>query len=883
MKPINHAQAHTFIQAAADDLLTPAQQQSLQAHLQGCLECQAYAAEMQSLQSTLTHGLQDHWGEPQLDPQSVDRLVRGVKQGLRPPGDIPVKGAGRLITGLAGFGALAALMLLLGFAGLQFMRSRASAGQLSDKVSPITLAITDPHTGAQGTAGTSLLVHVSAGSPKPLLSLELWSNGQIVGVQAAPGPGGITPFAADFAWTPGAAGTYSLIARAVDADQKTGDSAPVVVIVGPTPKAEGGTADGDSGQSTPLANGSGGGGEGASIPLPRPPAPPAESDSIGPARAWRFSPVDWLTGISSGPPKAPELTARPAGCGAILSIHDLSDGEDGFIVFRMTESAPMLAKIATLDGQSQLDWLTYSDQSYSSANSYMVRAFKGTEVADSNIVFAQGNPADCPSDAARLPQLSIQLTNLKTDVAADMAYCYKSLNGADWSRWPTAGFFVPGPEGFDIQGQADSLVLNELDGKSLTLDLECWGWAGGGLKMLGKLHRDGIGPGLDHLQLTDGGLVAGLDVGGGIQTKDGNGPGKAPTDPKMPKIFAIIFKGPNACKEHLPGKGNNLLESLLYCTWFPEYNQDQGLSQPYLVWYVSDGLCVNGQGAVCNSFDSYVQKAKANGGQVGFHVYAQYNNAIPQATTPYDRTEFVVPPQNTCGQDVFYFTVRMFYQGGPNDPDYPNQMVEGPDSNTVTSVFNCPPPSEVKLDVTFDTLHIADLGDGAAGGDDLEIYASFVAEGKNPGSGSVLNLGYWGWSGSDCPDDSFTWLGLPNYISLNSAGISLECPLEVKNGDTSLAEQALCASNTYSHCVGSYSNNNNKIQITVGDGSRIRVAVHAMDYDENSGDDDVCHAETWIGPESIFGWQGFSTSGSMSQGDNGSASCTVFFHVAPSP
>src|SRR5258706_2398251 len=118
---------------------------------------------------------------------------------------------GFLVIGCIAAGALAALALLLGFAALQFMQYRTSVGQLPDKVSAITLAITDPHTGAQVTAGTPLLVHVSAGSAKPLLSLELWSNGQVVCVHAAPGPGRLSPFTADFAWTPGNPGTYSLV------------------------------------------------------------------------------------------------------------------------------------------------------------------------------------------------------------------------------------------------------------------------------------------------------------------------------------------------------------------------------------------------------------------------------------------------------------------------------------------------------------------------------------------------------------------------------------------------------------------------------------------------------------------------------------------------
>jgi hypothetical protein len=296
------------------------------------------------------------------------------------------------------------------------------------------------------------------------------------------------------------------------------------------------------------------------------------------------------------------------------------------------------------------------------------------------------------------------------------------------------------------------------------------------------------------------------------------------------------------------------------------------------VWYVSDPKyleCLNGTGAACSTFQSYLDRVDLYGGEVGFNVYGQLSDSIPLATMPYNLTAFVVPPQITCGEDTL-MTVRMYWIPGADDPIPSKQMYESIDSNTVSAASLCPPPSEIKLDVTFDTLRIGDLGDGIGGGDDLEIYASFKAEGNDPGTGSVLNLGRWGWSGSDCINDvvSFT---------LNSTGVGPECPLSTKEGNISLSEHEMCASNTYSHCVGSYSENNNKIQVTVGDGSRIRISVHAMDYDTDSADDNVCDVETWIGPESISGWHGFTTSGQMSQGDNGSASCKVFFHIEPSP
>jgi hypothetical protein len=345
----------------------------------------------------------------------------------------------------------------------------------------------------------------------------------------------------------------------------------------------------------------------------------------------------------------------------------------------------------------------------------------------------------------------------------------------------------------------------------------------------------------------------------------------------MPKVFAILFYGPDACTEHLPSGGKSLGENFLFCSWFPEYNFDQGESQPYLVWYVVDGHCLNGTGDVCAPFQSYLDRAAQYGGSVGFNVYGQFSDSIPLTTTPHNMTAYVVPPQSNCGEDTLFMTVRMYFLPGPSDPEA-GQIRESPDSNTVSSVFNCPPPEQVKLEVTFDTLTIGDLGDGATGGDDLEIYASFVAEGKNPGSGSVLNLGEWGRSDTDCPSDVFSIA-----TGLVTTGKEAVCPAVVKEGSVPISDLNLCTSNTYSHCIGKHVPNNNKITVTVGDGSTLRVAIHAMDYDDISGDDVACFTETTLGPESIFGWDGFTTSGSMSQPDNDTASCTVTFHVAPAP
>src|SRR5688572_19780208 len=83
-------------------------------------------------------------------------------------------------------GVLLVLALLFGVAAYQFKQYEAMLDALPGKATPIMIAITDPHTGQTVPAETPLLVHVNASGQEALLSLELWVNGQVVGIQAAP-------------------------------------------------------------------------------------------------------------------------------------------------------------------------------------------------------------------------------------------------------------------------------------------------------------------------------------------------------------------------------------------------------------------------------------------------------------------------------------------------------------------------------------------------------------------------------------------------------------------------------------------------------------------------------------------------------------------------
>jgi hypothetical protein len=357
-----------------------------------------------------------------------------------------------------------------------------------------------------------------------------------------------------------------------------------------------------------------------------------------------------------------------------------------------------------------------------------------------------------------------------------------------------------------------------------------------------------------------------------IQAMNGNDAEKPPTDPRMPRVFAIILPGVQNCLNHTPSGGDNFWENLFYCTWYPEYHD---YDQPYLIWFVSD-RCLAGKGDDCLPLEYYQVRADSYGGNVGFNIYAQFSDAYPLQWTEPGLTAWpIAPPHEGCGSNVKFLNVRMFYTGGAEDPDYPNMTIEGPDSNTVNTSPFCPTPEEIELQVTFDSIVIDDLGDGIGGGDDLEIYGHFVAAGA-PGQGTSLHLRPWGDHG-DCPDDNVEWFG-----SLSTLG-TMGCPQLVTEGSNSISSFGLlCSSSNPEFCTtGEYQTQNNTARITVTGGSYIKVGVHLWDWDHQSGDDPVCNAEVWIGPQSIYGWMDYKGSGYLHQGDNDNASCDVYFRINP--
>lgn len=777
-------------------------------------------------------------------------------------------------------GIVVAMVVLGVLIGSQFVEYKKEAFVNPDFTAPIKVAIIDPDVGTEAPAGVFLPVSVLAVGENPLLSIELWANGELVAVQAAR-PGGLSPMNTGFVWIPPAPGAYALVARAIDDQQHTGISSVVQVTVSqPSGNIEEYEHD-DPAAVVPVIQGSGGEGSApapASVPpaaLPMAPLDLPEGTEIYQAAEWNPSLVDWIGSLLNQPlpPKAPVLLKIEVdGCEAKLFIKDKIDNEDGYNVYRQDQGSSDFVLVDTRGPHEIVDYFYILDPDLVAASyNYYVTSFNSGGESPSNLKSIEITTDTCPPPVSDTPVLTLESEFLEMESNAEQLYCYKSLDGINWSRWPAEGFFSPGLNGAEMPALA-AITLANSEELALGLHLDCWSWNANQLEWLGELHQEAIPATAGNLSMQGSGLSIGVEIGmGHMEAMDWDEPDPPPIDPKMPRVFAMILYGAEVCKDHTPSGGESIVENLLFCWPWPGYEVGE---QPFLVWWVTDD-CLAGKGDACNPLAYYASRAEDTGGFAGFNVYAQFSDVYPLLTTPTDLSAWAIePPQNGCGTNVKYLNVRMYYLGGPEDPDFPNQAMQGPESNTVNTFPFCPAPEEVELEVVISSISFGDLGDGIGGGDDLEIYGWISATGF-PGTGAARSLRPWGNHG-DCADDNYEG------PVLNTMG-ALGCPTTVKEQGYAFSEFYLCDSTLAApnNCTSDYEEFNNKIPITVGGGGLIQIAVHLTDWDHQSGNDPVCNVEAWIGPQSIFGWMGYSEAGYMVQGDNDNASCQVNFHIKP--
>lgn len=397
-----------------------------------------------------------------------------------------------------------------------------------------------------------------------------------------------------------------------------------------------------------------------------------------------------------------------------------------------------------------------------------------------------------------------------------------------------------------------------------------------------------------------------LNRGPVIKTLGGTGDGPQSAfeafDPRMPSVMAHQTTNVEHCKEHLPSKGQNLLEAILFCTPFPEYAP---APQPYMWWQALDGLCANGkasEGADCQTVEWYRQRAIAYGGSLGYRLRYEYVDGPHKglgvenvAATSYDRTVYVIPPlepygsqadtANLCGVKARY-EAQLFYDAGPADPLYANVRLVSPQPGSADFTFNCapPPPGQIAVDVTIDTLELDNVDDDDGGTEDVELYGSFQINTSSMAtspSWGIRNLATWASNPEGCPNELFT-----GGLEANATG---ECAESFTNsvnhgGNFNFKDLRLCTSESYKYCgLGpdetTHVKPNNTIRIAVKEGDAIVMHTTLVDYDSAFADDNICVGTISTANKSLDTWSKVDGVWTMVYSNPGNASCKMHFRL----
>jgi hypothetical protein len=783
----------------------------------------------------------------------------------------------RILLVVAGVASLV-VAAILGVSIVKFNQYRADAVPIFPAPGHPQVSITSPTQFSQFTLGAPIIVEATAFSASKVMSIELYLGGVFIGEESAPS-GGAGFFPAEFLFYPPEPGVYALIARAKGVDELTTTSSPVQIQITP-PEFEPAAESDDSIALPVLAD--------SSTP---PDLPVSDSDS-NPAEPWNGTAGNWINSLTGdAPPNAPELAVALDGCSVTLSIHDLSDNEEGFEVWRLLPNSPAWASVAVLASQSQGEWITTTDGGAHGGTTYYVSAFNSAGVQDSNLVSVNLDPVDCAPPAAERSALSLKLESLETRVPVDKLYCYVSLDGEQWMRRPEVGFWIRGDteqgEGFyDVEILSLNRATDEAGGEfnldPQTYFLQCWGWLGDSLHFLGEFSPSLVPDQSASVQAGAEGLNAAFSLSlmdlldqPEFYPLGGTGAGEyglgvfddgiheinpwlkpATIDPTMPMISPYITYDPDLCKSHLPPPFQNQFGQFLFCTPYPGFDLgDEGVNpQPYFIWNMLK-QCLDGNGTPpCNIYEYWLVRAASHGHELGFNIYDQNPKhfEIHQVTAP-ELFNFVIPVVPCSGYRSFWIQM-WYYDGSSLLPTY------GPP--TIPLSIKCPDKlwPKMYLDISFDTLKLSNVDDGDSGIQDVEVYGFLRATSES--ETRYLNFAPWNQQAYGCPDESFGNLG-------TSGGMS--CPKIFTSGSYNLADVALSQGDSIDPWEIDYQFNNNLIRLLIEEYDSLAISVKLVDWDDSSANDLVCQATIHFPSLSIFDWykvknQGFTIIGTLSDG-----------------
>jgi LysM repeat protein len=164
----------------------------------------------------------------------------------------------------------------------------------------------------------------------------------------------------------------------------------------------------------------------------------------------------------------------------------------GFFIYR-SKGGQDLERIATVNGKETAVDFRFEDPNQAGQVTYAVSAFSAAgETMSAPITLLVAGP-DCapeaPSGRTSLNAPYLDGGDLVLPSAMDVAYLYVQINGSAGVRVPDGNrTFLPGSgQRFNLTGYLDSIV-EQVQAPDLEIDMEVWGWAGGALEFVGKVH-----------------------------------------------------------------------------------------------------------------------------------------------------------------------------------------------------------------------------------------------------------------------------------------------------------------------------------------------------------------------------------------------------------
>jgi hypothetical protein len=780
---------------------------------------------------------------------------------------------------------IVSLVILAIVAAAFFISRYRNASALPADSSQASVTISHPENMSQSNSGTPIEVNVNANGLQPFLSTELWINGVLEGVQAAPS-GGLTSLGSQFSWIPKQAGNYSLIARAINKNNNAVTSPAVIVFI--NPPESGDQPDPEAGKVYSAVLPASPGGKTS-------PQPPPSGEPVSEAVSWQGSPATWVTDLtSSSAPVAPEVVASADGCKIKLAIHDLSDNEEGFAVYRQTTESPEWLHVVDLASHSGQGWIQFQENNLSGGITYYVDAFNSKGKSSSNLALVNIDPESCPpiQPAAQAPVLDLKVRDLSIEDGISDAYCYTNPGGDQWSRWPELGFITPLEPGQDAPLLGKPILHATLDDKginpgpqSMELKLECWGWQGGKLISLGKfVHTlDTIKLEPIHVALT--GLAFDIlpDIINGLKyetfkldtavkpwislVKDPysvENLGYVPESDQMPVMSAFITYIPSACEDLIFEPEYKEM----MCYPMPGFNAGPGgiNPQPYLAWSPVGAVCKGYATKECfdtNWWEGFANKyPDPHNPGVHFNIinyeWDEYGDVSQEKTQveQYQQAWRILPNNpapdwELCHNGHRFFEVEMQVNTSLGVFTSTSPLIAGPCAKPLDSV---------QVEITFNSMDIENIDDGINDSTADNVYGQFTGR-VNGQPGPTLLAGWWG--GAE-PDNEY--MGSNGYIE------------NLDDGNYGLANFQLCLEGPGScnyNLYANYSYNNNKLTVTLHDGEALQLLSELYDHDQVPNDDSICNADLWVGARSIGQWASTKNEAYNLTAPGGDANCNV--------